>query len=149
MTYIPSHSSKKKFLNLRVGWGSRIGCIGAKNPNISKHQVGLTSTIVLWGWFIFKKMKIVHKEIDNFPIFGRKHTTPPKNCSHKHKNYAFGFICTRGCHILDYFCSFQNYCISFRLKLLYLKRNFNKYLWTWPHEVYLCQNKYVREYENL
>ncbi len=66
MTYIPSDSSKRKFINLKVGWGSRIGCIGAKNPNISKHQVGLTSTIVLWGCIIFSKMKIGYKEIDNF-----------------------------------------------------------------------------------
>jgi hypothetical protein len=57
MTYIQSHSSKRKFLDLRVGWGSRIGCISAKNSNISKHQVGLTSTIVLWGWHIFLKWK--------------------------------------------------------------------------------------------
>ncbi len=92
MTYIPCHSSKRKFLNLRVGWGSRIECIGVKNPNISKHQVGLTSTIVLWGWCIFSKMKIGHKEIDFFFVSRWKHTTPPKNCSHKHRNYAFGFF---------------------------------------------------------
>jgi hypothetical protein len=33
------------------------------------------------------------------------------------------FLGTYGHHIVDYFCSFQVYCISFRFKLVYLKRN--------------------------
>jgi hypothetical protein len=60
-----------------------------------------------------------------------------------------GFFGTCGHHILDYFCSFQVYCISFRLELVYFKRNFNKHLWTWTYQVYLCWNKYVKDYEKL
>jgi hypothetical protein len=40
------------------------------------------------------------------------------------------FFYTYGHHILDYLCSFQVHCISFRLKLVYLKGNFNKHLQT-------------------
>jgi len=40
------------------------------------------------------------------------------------------FLGTREHHILDYFCSFQVYCINFRLKLVYFKRNSNKHLQT-------------------
>jgi hypothetical protein len=39
------------------------------------------------------------------------------------------FLGTYGHHIImDCFCSFQVYCISFRLKLVYLKRNSTKHL---------------------
>jgi hypothetical protein len=74
---------------------------------------------------------------------------PPPNCNHKHMNFAFGFFGTCGRHILDYFYSFQVYCISFRLKPVYLKRKSNKHLWTWTYEVYLRRNKYMTKYEKL
>lgn len=38
------------------------------------------------------------------------------------------FLGTCGHHILNYFCSFQVYCINFTLKLTYFKRNLNKHL---------------------
>jgi hypothetical protein len=38
------------------------------------------------------------------------------------------FFGTYGHHIVDFFCSFQVYCISFRLKLVYFKRNSTKHL---------------------
>jgi hypothetical protein len=40
------------------------------------------------------------------------------------------FLGTYRHQIMDYFCSFQVYCISFKLKLVNLKRNFNKHLQT-------------------
>jgi hypothetical protein len=71
--------------------------------------------------------------------FGWKHTMPPKNCNHIKKNMHLIFWGTCRHHILDYFCSFQVYCIKFGLKLFYLRINFNKKLQTWTYEVYLCQ----------
>jgi len=67
------------------------------------------------------------------------HTMPPKNCGHKNEIFTFGFFFgTCGHHILDFFCSFQVYCINFKLKLAYLRRNFDKHLQTGTHEIYLC-----------
>jgi hypothetical protein len=137
MTYISSHSSKRKFLNLRVGWGFKRGCIGAKNPNISKHQVGLTSTIVLWEWHIFFKMKIGHKEIDNFFVSRWSTLHPPKIVVANIEIMHLVFFCTCGRHILDYFCSFQNYCISFILKLVFKKNNSTN-IYELEHMKYFC-----------
>jgi hypothetical protein len=46
------------------------------------------------------------------------------------------FLGTYGHHIVDFFCSLQVYCISFRLKLVYLKRNSTKHIQIWTYEVF-------------
>jgi hypothetical protein len=58
------------------------------------------------------------------------------------------FLGTCGHHILDYFYSIQVYCISFKLKWIYLKRNSNKHSQNWTYEIYLFQNN-IMEYEKL
>jgi hypothetical protein len=40
---------------------------------------------------------------------------------------------------IGFFFSFQIYCIIFRLKLVYLKRNSNKFLQTWTYGVYCVE----------
>jgi hypothetical protein len=55
---------------------------------------------------------------------------PPKIVVTKTKILHLIFFCKCGHHILDYFYSFLIYCINFRLKLAYLKRNSNKHLQT-------------------
>jgi hypothetical protein len=83
-------------------------------------------------------------------ILGVKaHYAPPKNCSHKHKFCIWFFLVHVNITILDYFCSFQLYCISFILKLDYFKRKSNKHLQTSTYEIYLCRNKYITKYEKL
>jgi hypothetical protein len=52
------------------------------------------------------------------------------------KNLHSIFLGTYGHHIVDCFCSFQVYCISFRLKPVYLKRNSAKHLRIWTYEVF-------------
>jgi hypothetical protein len=79
----------------------------------------------------------------------KTHYAPPKIVVTKTKIMHFVSFCTCKHHMLDYFCSFQIYCISFKLKIFYLKRISNKNLQTWTYEVYLCQNKYVTWYEKL
>jgi len=61
---------------------------------------------------------------------GENTLCPSKIIITKTKNLHLIFLGTYGHHILDYFCSFQVYCISFGLKLVYLKRNSNKHLQT-------------------
>jgi hypothetical protein len=46
------------------------------------------------------------------------------------------FLGTYGHQIVDFFGSFQVYCISFRLKLIYLKRNSTKHLQIWTYEIF-------------
>ncbi len=72
-------------------------------------------------------------------ILGESTLQPPKIVVTKIKITHLIFLGTCGHHILDYFCSFQVYCINFTLKLIYLKRNSNKHLQTWTYEIYLCR----------
>jgi hypothetical protein len=53
---------------------------------------------------------------------------PPNIVVTNIKNLHSIFLGTYGHHIVDCFCSFQVYCISFRLKPVYLKRNSAKHL---------------------
>jgi hypothetical protein len=107
---------------------------------------------ILWEVDDKKKYHIVYW-ISGFKlgyILGVKaHYVPPKNYSHKHINCVFGFFFVHvDITILDYFCSFQSYCISFRLELVYFKRKSNKHLRTWTYEIYLCWNKYSQNKKN-
>jgi hypothetical protein len=43
---------------------------------------------------------------------GESTLRPSKIIVTKNTNYAFGFLGTRGHHILDFFCSFEVYCIK-------------------------------------
>jgi hypothetical protein len=54
----------------------------------------------------------------------------PKIVVTKTKILHLVFFGSCGHHILDYFYSFQVYCINFRFKLAYLKRKSNKHLQT-------------------
>jgi hypothetical protein len=64
------------------------------------------------------------------------------------KNLHSIFLGTYGHHIVDCFCSFQVYCISFRLKLVYLKRNSTKHLQIWTYEVF-CIKINVKKYKYI
>ncbi len=58
------------------------------------------------------------------------------------------FLGTCGHHILDYFCSFQVYCINFRLELVYVK-NILTNIYKLEHMKYICVKKiHVTKYEN-
>jgi hypothetical protein len=69
----------------------------------------------------------------------KTHYAPPKIVVIKTLILHLVFFGTCGDHILDYFCSFQVYCINFILKLFYLKIKSKKYLQISTYEIYLCQ----------
>jgi hypothetical protein len=61
----------------------------------------------------------------------KAHYAPYKNYSHRNINFACG------CHILDYFCPFQVYCINFKLKLVYFKETTTN-IYKLEHTKYIC-----------
>jgi hypothetical protein len=59
------------------------------------------------------------------------------------------FLGTRGHHILNSFCSFQVYCINFKLKLTYLKETRTN-IYKFEHMKYICVKQiHFTKYEKL
>jgi hypothetical protein len=111
----------------------------------SKHNDITLGKLTPWHK-ISKKLNATFAEVSTWV---KAHYAPPPNYSHKHKKIAFGyFLCMWTLH-LGLFLFISSIFISFRLKLIHLKRNSNKHLWTWTYEIYLCWNKYVTKHEKL
>ncbi len=71
---------------------------------------------------------IKYLEQCKFLELGESTPRPLKIVVTNRKKLHLVFLGTCGHHILDNFCSFEVYCIIFKLKLLYFKRKFDQHL---------------------
>jgi hypothetical protein len=69
---------------------------------------------------------------------------PPKIIVTKIEILHLVFLGTCGHHILHYFCSFQVYCINFKLKLVYFKKITTK-ICKLEHMKYIVLKKYTSQ----
>ncbi len=106
----------------------------------------------IWRYFLYnhkinkfnntlKKTFLYYKHliVCGCSVDGWNHIMSPKNYNHKNRNFAFDFFGYMWTSHFGFFCSFQVYCINFKLKLAYLKIKSKKYLQIWTYEIYLCQ----------